>query len=263
MFYWSRWFRYIRLLALVGFLLVVTLYTVHQLIYSRAWHSPLVVVIYPINGDGSKSTDRYIRALTDRSFKGIDDFMAREASRYKLLISRPTKTLLGPELTSLPPKLSADAGPLESLLWGLKVRWWAYDSTPDNDYSWNTVRMYVSYYSNEGLRTLDHSVGLQKGLMGIVNGFALVQQSKQNNIVIAHELLHTVGASDKYDQFLNPVFPEGYANPDRQPRYPQRSAEVMAGRIPISKYSSYMALSLKSVIIGEVTAEEINWVKNN
>lgn len=261
MYYWARWFRNIRLLILVGFLVLAGLYTAHQLIYSRAWHTPLTVVIYPINGDGRADTSAYIRALTDYSFKGIDDFTAREASRYKLLVSRPTKTLVGPTLSVLPPKLPVDAGPFESLFWGLKVRWWAYDKTPDNDYPWNTVRMYVSYHSNAELRTLDHSVGLQKGLMGIVNAFALPQQSKQNNIVIAHELLHTVGASDKYNQFLNPIFPVGYANPNRQPRYPQRAAEIMAGRIPTSEYSSYMALSLKSVIVGETTAREINWIQ--
>ena len=55
-------------------------------------------------------------------------------------------------------------------------------------------------------------------------------------MVIAHELLHTLGASDKYDpQSLAPIFPDGYAEPDRQPSHPQRMAEIMAGRIPVAE----------------------------
>ena len=58
--------------------------------------------------------------------------------------------------------------------------------------------------------------GLQKGLIGVVNAFASDEQAAQNNVVIAHELLHTVGATDKYDPRTNqPSHPDGYAEPDR------------------------------------------------
>ena len=43
--------------------------------------------------------------------------------------------------------------------------------------------------------------------------------TRTNNVVIAHEILHTLGASDKYDpETLAPLFPIGYAEPDREPR---------------------------------------------
>lgn len=254
--------RNLRLLILFGVLILAIVYTVHQFIYSRAWNSPLQVVIYPINGDGTEHTQHYIDTLTEAHFNDIDQFMAREAKRYQLLLVHPTKTRLGPQVSQPPPKLPEDAGPFTSLLWGLKTRWWAYKVTPENDDGWDTVRMYVAYHSGQRLGALDHSLGLQKGLMGIVNAFALVSQNKQNNIVIAHELLHTVGATDKYNTTLAPIYPEGYANPHRKPLYPQRSAEIMAGRIPTSEYASYMAHSLKSVIIGPKTAKEINWLKD-
>jgi len=70
-----------------------------------------------------------------------------------------------------------------------------------------------------------------------------------------------VGAIDKYEAYGNPAFPYGFANPHRQPLYPQRRAEVMAGRIPTSQYSSYMAESLRSVMINDYTATEINWIE--
>jgi len=40
-------------------------------------------------------------------------------------------------------------------------------------------------------------------------------------VVIAHELLHTVGATDKYDPATNESsLPEGYAEPDKIPLFP-------------------------------------------
>ena len=54
-------------------------------------------------------------------------------------------------------------------------------------------------------------------------------------MVIAHELLHTVGATDKYDPAANESSPpEGYAEPDKIPFFPQTFVGLMAGRIPLS-----------------------------
>jgi hypothetical protein len=77
-------------------------------------------------------------------------------------------------------------------------------------------------------------------------------------VVIAHELLHTLGASDKYDpQSLAPVFPDGYAEPDRQPRHPQRLAEIMAGRFALADGQLAMPERLGQTLIGPRTAAEI------
>ena len=84
---------------------------------------------------------------------------------------------------------------------------------------------------------------------------------KENNIVIAHELLHTVGASDKYDPRTNqPLFPIGFAEPDREPSLPQKKAEIMAGRIPVDVNKTKSPKSLKKVLVGETTATEIRWL---
>ncbi len=106
-----------------------------------------------------------------------------------------------------------------------------------------------------------HSLGLQKGLLGVVYGFADEAQDEQNAIVIAHEVLHTLGATDKYDPRSGlPVFPDGYADPDAQPRHPQEVAEIMAGRIPVSTERAEMPESLADVVVGPRTATEINWI---
>jgi hypothetical protein len=109
---------------------------------------------------------------------------------------------------------------------------------------------------------LPHSLGLQKGLLGVVHVFADDGMKGANDTVIAHELLHTLGATDKYDLANNqPLHPEGFAEPNRQPLYPQSFAELMAGRIPVSSTQAQTPESLQQVLIGPKTASEIGWQK--
>ena len=81
-----------------------------------------------------------------------------------------------------------------------------------------------------------------------------------NNVVITHEFLHTLGASDKYEPQSNqPIFPVGYAEPQLSPVYPQQFAEIMGGRIPISPNRSIAPKALDMVLVGPQTAVEIGW----
>jgi hypothetical protein len=74
--------------------------------------------------------------------------------------------------------------------------------------------------------------------------------------------LHTLGATDKYEPATNqPLFPDGYAEPEAAPLHPQKRAEIMGGRIPISTTRADTPSSLKRVVIGAKTAREINWLK--
>jgi len=97
----------------------------------------------------------------------------------------------------------------------------------------------------------------------VVNAFAARELAGQNNVVIAHELLHTVGASDKYDPATGqPRYPQGFADRGQQPRYPQTRAEIMGGRIPLSAHESALPMTLDKVLVGPETALEVNWDSN-
>ena len=254
-------FKGLRILLLFSTLLLTAFYTLHQYQFSRAWNKTLQVVVFPINGDGSEMTDRYIRSLTVGDFSAIDRWMRREARRYELLLEHPTQVQLGPEVDSLPPMLSDIRNPIQTVWWGLKMRWWAATNTPDDMSNLERVRMFVIFQQGKKGEALPHSLGLQKGLLGVVYAFSDKRQAAQNNIVIGHELLHTVGAIDKYDNRGMPVFPEGFADPDRVPLYPQRKAEIMAGHRPLASNRSTMPRNLKSVVINPFTAREINWIR--
>jgi len=239
----------------------VAIYTKQQRIYSTSWLEPLEVVILPINADNSEQAANYIADLSDQSFTDIDRFTAREAKKHDLYQEQPTQTRLGPTVYNLPPAPPPkDVSRLKIALWSLKLRYWVWQNTPDGYSSDNMVKIFIQYHGPNSNKNMLHSLGLEKGLLGIVNAFASKEQDQQNNIVIAHELLHTVGATDKYDDSGNPVFPDGYAQPERKPLLPQYRAEIMAGRIPQSHSSAKMALSLDSCVIGTKTAREISWM---
>ena len=122
--------------------------------------------------------------------------------------------------------------------------------------------LFVVYHDAKLTPMVPHSLGLQKGLIGVAHVFAAPEQSAENLVVIAHEVMHTVGATDKYDPATNlPVFPDGYADPQLAPLLPQSLAELMAGRIAVSSTEAQMPRGLGAVLVGHRTAAEIGWVR--
>jgi len=256
-------FKNFRILILIIVLAAVAVYSKDQRMVTQGWYKPLEVVVFPINADASLKVDDYIEKLSVKDFASIDTFIQKESKKYDIVTSTPTITTLGGTVLNLPPKPPGqNANPIKIVFWSLQLRWWAMQNTPDDQSNKHRVRIFVLYHEAKNNTKLEHSLGLQKGLLGIVHAFASDQQSKQNNIVIAHELLHTVGATDKYDAAGNPVIPGGLAEPERNPVYPQRRAEIMAGTVALSATKSIMAKSLKQCVIREKTAQEIGWMSN-
>jgi hypothetical protein len=255
-------FKRLRILVLLLILLFVALNTYFDRLYSTDWDIPLRVTVFPINGDGSPVTERYIKELIGTDFLSIEAFFTEEGQRYGLTLERPMQFARGAQIRELPPIIEPGAGVLTSIAWSLRTRYWAWrvpaDATgPDPD-----VQLFVLYHDPAKSSTLPHSVGLQKGLFGIVNAFADRELEGSNDTVMAHELLHTLGASDKYSLNDNqPIHPLGFAEPQREPLYPQRFAELMGGRIPLSPSDSQIPASLRQVVVGPATALEIGWTK--
>lgn len=226
---------------------------------ATAWKHSLQVAIYPIDGDGRPATGAYVRSLREEDFRSIERFFDEEAKRYGREVYKPVAVALAPPIESRPPAPPENGSALDALIWSLKMRWWA--SRNDRiDGPKPNIRLFVLYFDPAENDRLPHSVGLKTGLIGRVNAFATPRMASQNAVVIAHELLHTLGATDKYDRATNlPAYPDGYADPGRNPPYPQEYAELMAGRVPVSETEAGIPISLDQTLIGPKTAAEIRW----
>ncbi|MEO0364343.1 MAG: hypothetical protein AAF265_02500 [Pseudomonadota bacterium] len=254
-------FKQIRILVLLAILLFVALNAWLTQLRSTDWNNSLWVRVYPINADDHANTDRYIDSLTERSFSDVESFLQREVQRYGVPLEQPVRVALGPELDEQPPRMAETPNMLDVMWWSLKMRWWVGDVTDGKEPIEPDVRIFVRYHNPDDFLLLEDSVGVRKGMYGIVNAYASRQYRGSNNVILAHEFLHTIGASDKYDPASSqPLDPIGLGEPGRVPRYPQRYAEIMGGRIAVSRTAATVPESLQQVLIGPETALEIKLI---
>lgn len=257
----SIW-RTIRVSVLMYVLAMVALGTWLAKSRSTDWDDTLYMAIYPVNGDGSERSAAYIQRLEEVTFKPIEEFLGREINRYGHQLKNPVIIELGAPVNRLPPEPPQDRHPLKVVLWSLQLRYFAWSVERRQDLPTPDIRMFAVYHDPDSEPRLAHSLGLEKGLIGVVNAYTGRTFEPRNNVVIAHEMLHTLGASDKYDARTNlPVFPQGFAEPERAPLYPQQIAEIMGGRIPLSSQEAAMPDSLLDSLVGPYTAAEIQWVE--
>lgn len=252
-------FRRIRILLLLGVLVGAAGLTWLEQTMVRAWRIPLDVAVIPINGDDSPEARDTIRALQASDFDDINAFLERESARYGVRFSPAMQVSLLPESSETPPAPPRDGSVLRTVFWSLQLRWWVYRQSGEWLPQLGTVKLFVLYHAPQDGVALEHSLGLQKGLIGVVHAFANSRQARQNNVVIAHELLHTLGATDKYEAGGRPIYPQGYAEPELPQHLPRREAEIMAGRLVDSAGRLVMPPSLEQCVIGAMTAHEINF----
>jgi hypothetical protein len=153
----------------------------------------------------------------------LEDRLYDELSRYRPGAPRPIRfTFFGPvDVTAHPPKPEGD---------GL------LDLATQSYRSWR----YVSHVDD---------------LAGVAtSGF-----DTRLYVVVAHELFHTLGAEDKYDERGRTMIPDGLAEPEKVPMLPQRFAELMARNRPVSSTEERTPDTLDEVAVGPRTAREIGW----
>ena len=255
-------FKFIRIVVLLIVLLAVWSTLQLQKDVTRDWQGSADVVIVPVVADADLNTQAYIDGLSLRNFAEITRYISREASRYRSDISQAISLSLAEPIASPPPSIpQAGANRLAIIWWSLRLRWWAWQHKPAA-YHDSQVRLYVLYSSPEKNQQLPHSTGLQNGLIGLINARAFNNYQRINNVILTHELLHILGASDKYDLGTGrPIYPDGYADPDARPLHPQDSGEIMARSIALSETQFEVARSLSQTKVGRLTAYEIGWLK--
>lgn len=258
----STVFRTLRIAILLYVLLFVAVGAWISRAATTDWEDTLYVNLYPVNGDGSDRAAAWIERLEARDFEPIERYLQSEAERYGRTPARALDITLGPTMEEDPPRPPADGNMLKVMVWSLHLRWWAWRATRDDGIPEADIKLFVRYFAADDNVMLEPSLGLEKGLVGVINAFASRSLRGSNQVVITHELLHTLGATDKYDPATSrPLAPVGLADPDRIPLYPQSRAEIMAGRVAVSPTEARIPQNLSRTVIGPVTAAEIGLVR--
>ncbi len=252
--------RAIRISVLLLVLLVVAGQAWIDRVSTTHWHRPVFVGAFPVSADGSPVTAEYVSRLDQGKIDEVSDFVKAEARRYGVGIDEPIELQLYPTLALAPPALEPGAGVLTRIIWSLKLRYYRSRALA-RAFPRPQIALFLIYHDPALSSRVPHSAGLQRGLTAVVHLFASRSQESQNRIVIAHELLHTFGATDKYDLDTGlPNYPDGFADPQLVPRFPQQLAEIMAVKVPLSAAEARMPDSLEDERVGPLTAREIGWI---
>jgi hypothetical protein len=201
--------------------------------------------------------------LLQARLTALENRLAEEKARY---LSGPPPfrfTLWGPTSASAPPEPPQGSGLTELALHSVRTWWYLFSidyslGLPTSSYD---SRVYVVAEPPASSATqLIEGYGEDGGRVGIVQvelDEAIVDMALA---VAVHELMHTLGASDKYDERGDVLVPFGLAEPSREPLFPQQYVEVMARNRPLNPSSFVNLDSLDELKVGPTTAHEIGWL---
>lgn len=225
------------------------------------WQQTLRIAVYPYNVDGNADVEAHLEHFGQDDLDRIGDYFAEQADRYHLPLSRPFELVLGQRIARSPTMPSQNQSWLGRLQWAISLRLWRIrfdDQGLDPD-----IVAVARFNAVTEVPPSQHSIGIAELRLAIANLPAVTTHSGYGRVLLAHELLHTVGAQDLYHPATGlPLYPSGYAEPNRDPRHPQDQAELMAGRIPVQPGRAAQAMSLDQTRIGPRTAREIGWLSD-
>jgi hypothetical protein len=255
-------FGTVRLAVLLAVLLFVALGAWLDRRRSTDWDGTLRVTVYPVAVDTDSLTTRYVAGLDDDTFSDVTDFLADEAERYGVEIDEPVSVRVSHAVREPPPDAPERPGPISVALWSLKLRYWAWRVAANDPLPPPDVQVFALYHMPDGGQVAPDSTGLQKGLVAVTHLFAGDDAAGSNDVVLTHEFLHTLGATDKYDlRNGQPQAPIGLGDPTQNPLYPQQTGEIMAGRIALNAREAAIPDSLEQMTVGPATAREIGWLR--
>ena len=255
--------RRFRLWGLLGLLAATLSWAAHDIYSRRArneWQRPLEVAVALVQ---LASTDPAASSALRARFSVLEASLASEYHRYGGTLPRPVHFILfGPVSVDRGPPADPDSS-LLGLVQHAYAQWrWthAVDLGTDLPARGFDSRIYVllrpPHDSTRSWVEGSSELGGRVGLARIELTPATVDLAL---FVVTHELLHTLGASDKYDANGRALIPDGLVEPNRVPLYPQRFAEVMTRNLVLAPGSERPPESLAELGVGATTAREIGW----
>ncbi|MFO0669157.1 MAG: hypothetical protein U0235_05925 [Polyangiaceae bacterium] len=253
----------VRVTILLAVLIGVITYAIRDVRHRRArndWDHTLEIalVVLTLGHVDPAATD----ALRTRA-EMLAARLHEERGRYRAGAPRPFAfRVYGPvPIAAPPPEPASDGiGDLARFAWEKHEYLADVDARASIDVGAHDVRVYVVATPAkaterafvEGLSEDGGSVGFVKVELDLTMvDFALS--------VAAHELFHTLGATDKYDAQGRTKVPEGLAEPGSRAATAQRYVEIMARGRPVARGREVLLDSLDELAVGPSTAAEIKW----
>jgi hypothetical protein len=193
----------------------------------------------------------------------LESALGREFERYGGAFRPIHFTIFGPAPEgAAPPAASAEPGWLEPLRvsYGLWRFARASDAASGVQGSFDG-KIYVALSApRSARRALVEGLGQDGGRVAVTRIELSVDSVDFGLFVVAHELLHLLGASDRYAADGSALVPDGLGDPEREPLYPQDSVEVMARGRVLEPGREQPPSDLDELRVGRRTASEIGWL---
>jgi hypothetical protein len=254
-----------RVAVLVVLLAITAMWAVGRTTARRArtsWAQPVRIAVLVL-GDASPAAMDTLRVTLEALSRRLAEVRAAwqpDASGETFSVE-----LVGPLHVERPPPVAPpDPDPLARALHAFDL--WraardAHAAAPDFVPGAWDVRIYlVAAAPDDAAPRFAEGLGEQGGELGVVRarfdeGGALLAAA-----AVFHEAFHCLGATDKYDLLGHARMPDGLAEPDLVPRFPQRMAELMVGEIPLGPLAGRLPTLATEIGVGPVTAAEVGWL---
>lgn len=262
----KRIFYRVRVGILLFVLFVVILYAIRDFRSRGArknWDQTLEVALVVVRVEGTQTVDDAALAALRGRVGALETRLASEMTRYRAGSPPPFHfSVLGPVTVSSPPPTPSGDGPTDLAKQAIALAGWLRETDPRAGVVSDRYDTRI-YLAVRRPRSQDRSViegqSEEGGRVGVVEVELDDTMADLTLFVVTHELMHTLGASDKYDETGRSRAPDGLAEPNRSPLYPQRFAEVMARNVPVSPSSERVPETIDELAVGALTASEIGW----
>jgi hypothetical protein len=252
----------VRVALLLAVLVSVVVYAVHDVLSRRArnaWDHTLDVALVVVT---EPNVDAIATAELRRRTPDLARTLGDELRRYRPGAPSPFGFVFyGP----VPLEQSLPAAPGDGIADALRYTWDLRRFTADVDERAGVPsrgfdsRIYL-VVRPASERAVVEGLSQHGGRVGVARAELDHETVDLALFVATHELFHTLGADDHYGADGRVLLPDGLADPDLVPTFPQRRAEIMARNRPTSASTEERPSSLAELGVGPRTAREIGWI---
>jgi hypothetical protein len=226
----------------------------------RDWQRPLEVALVLLE-DGE--IDAGALGLLQERIEPLEEALGREFARYGGTFRPIHFRQFGPAAEPrAPPTPAADPSLWQSLTLSLSLGAFARasDRAAGVDQRAFDGKIYLRLSApRSAQRSLVEGLGEDGGRIAVTSLELRADSADFGLFVVAHELFHLLGADDRYGPDGLAQIPDGLGEPELEPRYPQRSVEVMARGRVLEPGREEPPSQLDELRVGRRTAEEIGW----